>query len=411
MNLDARILLIGDELLAGELADANGPFLARELTAAGFRVRGIEVLGDDLEAITTGLRTAATAGLVVACGGLGPTSDDKTTAAVAAAFACELKLHEPQWQRIQQMFLAMRGVPPPPGNEKQATIPVGAEPLANAHGTALGYALERSGGWLAVLPGPPKENRPMFYDQLLPLLARVFPVRKPWRTQVFRVFGLAESVVAERLAGVEAQLHQVGLAYQFHFPEILVKLRVPPGADAEAAAAAEAVRAALAPYLYGEGDTTLAAELVAALNERGMRLVTAESCTGGLVGAMLVDVAGASRVYDRGFVTYSNQAKREVLHVPQALLEREGAVSEAVVLAMLEGALERSDADVGLAISGISGPGGGSAEKPVGTTWIAWGDRRHLNADVYRFRWDRDYNRKIAAWTALAKVLQLVRAS
>ncbi len=408
-TLTAIVLLIGDELLAGEIQDRNGVYLADHLTRQGFQVKEIRIVSDDVPAISAAVREALEGcKLVVVCGGLGPTSDDRTTEAVGQALARQLTLDEAQWERIRQIFSLLRGEEPPPGNEKQAKVPEGADVLLNEMGTALGYAARRGDSAVAVLPGPPKENRRMFEKQFLPWLDRWLPERSRWATRVFRVFGLPESEVGHRLKAFENEYADLRFSYRFHFPEILVKLRCDVASEDRLEAVCAQMERRLAPHVYGRGEESLPAVLGRELERRGLRIVTAESCTAGLTAKLLTDVAGSSAWVDRGFVVYSNQAKQDLLGVPEEILEQYGAVSEPVVLSMLEGALARSDAQVGLAVTGIAGPGGGTPEKPVGTIWIAWGDAEQRHAESQQFFWDREYNRLLSAWTAMFRVYQLV---
>ena len=406
-GLVASVLLIGDELLAGDIQDRNGPYFADQLTNQGFQLQGIRLLPDDVEGIATAVREALKdCALVVVCGGLGPTSDDRTTEAVGQAVGKPLILDQEHWERIRKIFSVLRGEEPPPGNEKQAKLPEGADVLLNEMGTALGYVVQQGEGAVAVLPGPPKENQRMFENQLLPWLDRNMPDRSRWATRVFRVFGLPESEVGHRLRNLEAEYGDLRVSYRFHFPEILVKLRCGVASEDRLEAASRDLRNLLAPHIYNTGEERLPAVLGHELERRGLRIVTAESCTGGLVAKLLTDVPGSSSWMERGFVVYSNQAKEELLGVPKEMLERDGAVSEPVVLSMLEGALERSDAQVGLAITGIAGPGGGTLGRPVGTVWIAWGDRRQRHVETHQFHWDREYNRLVSAWAAMHRVVQ-----
>ncbi len=402
---DARILLVGDELLSGEIEDRNGPFFADRLTDLGFTVKGIRILPDDGEVIAAEARDAvARSRLVVVCGGLGPTSDDRTTEAVGRAFGRKLVLDEPQWERIRQVFSLLIGEEPPPGNEKQAIVPEGSEILANEVGTAVGYVLREADGMVAVLPGPPKENRRMFEGELVPWLDRNMPERRPWRTRLYRVFGLPESEVGHRLRPLEDEVPGLRISYRFAFPEILVKLRVPEAREEALEAAGRKIVSRLAPHLYGTGDQALPELLGRELQERGLRVVTAESCTAGLAAKLLTDTPGSSAWMECGFVAYSNASKQRLLRVDGALLERSGAVSEETARAMLDGALAVSGADVGVAVTGVAGPGGGTPEKPVGTVWIAWGDRERREAGCFRFLWDRQYNRIVSAWAALHRL-------
>lgn len=409
--LSAVLLVIGDEVLAGEIADANGPWLAEALAAEGIRVREIRVLPDTLDAIGDALRAAfEKAPLVVACGGLGPTSDDLTTEAVARALGVETRLDAEAWATLQALF-SSRGMTLPPGNEKQAVFPVGAEILPNAQGTAPGFLAPGPGGTqVAVLPGPPRENRAMFSDALVPRLRALFPAAPRWETRVLRVFGLGEATVGQRLGPVEAAHPDVRVGYQARFPEILVKLRHETNATAEVESARRAVLAALAPFVYAEGDSPLPEVLGRRAAALGLRLATAESCTGGWVGKLLTDCPGSSAWFEGAFVTYSNAAKIDLLGVPQALLDAHGAVSEPVAEAMLRGALARAAgrAQAGVALTGVAGPDGGSESKPVGTVCLAWGSAEDLHTRTHRYPFDRDRNRLLAAWSALGHLLRLL---
>lgn len=429
--VEVTLLVIGDELLAGEVADANGVWLAERLAVEGFRVREVRILPDDLDRLVPALREALFRHpLVLASGGLGPTSDDLTTEAVCRALGVEAQRDEAAWGQICALFEA-RGLRVPPGNEKQADLPAGADVLENPRGTAPGYLVvgtpvEGSEGkrWtvggaasgealtgrsvLGVLPGPPRENRAMFREALLPMLRRLFPDRDRWQTRVYRVFGLPESEVGARLVDLEGRHPGVRLGYQARFPEILVKLRWADGVEGRAAvdAAGGEVTSRLAPHVYGEGEPSLPEVLGRALARAGLRVVTAESCTAGLVAKLLTDPSGSSAWMERGFVTYSNRAKMDLLGVDAALLEAHGAVSEPVAEAMLLGALARSDAQVGVAVTGIAGPDGGSPDKPVGTVCIAWGSASSHLVRTHRFPFERERNRVLSAWAALGHLLR-----
>jgi competence/damage-inducible protein CinA-like protein len=403
----ASVLLIGDELVIGEIEDRNGPFFAEQLTDQGFQIDGIRLLPDDVESIAKAVgESLRHSRLVVVCGGLGPTSDDRTTEAVGQALGRRLSLDREHWERIRQIFALLRGEEPPPGNEKQAQIPEGADALLNEMGTALGYVVREGSRAVAVLPGPPKENQRMFEKQFLPWLGRNMPDRSPWATRLFRVFGLPESEVGHRLREVEAEYVDIRVSYRFHFPEILVKLRCGAESEDRLRGAAIELERRLAPHLYSTGEERLPAVLGRELERQGLRIVTAESCTGGLVAKLLTDTPGSSAWMERGFVVYSNEAKEQVLGVPKAMLEQFGAVSETVALSMLVGALERSDAQICLAITGIAGPGGGTIGRPVGTVWLAWGDREERHTETHQFRWDREYNRLLSAWAGMHRVYQ-----
>lgn len=406
--LPATLLIIGDEILAGEIADRNGPWLAERLAAEGWRVQEIRTLPDDVDRLVSALREAESESrLVILCGGLGPTSDDRTTEAVAKAHGVGLQLDDDAWAFIRGLF-EMRGLSVPDGNEKQALFPDNAEVLPNAQGTAPGHLTEVDDTLVAVLPGPPRENRAMFDAVLLPRLRARFPDAPRWQTDLYRVFGLPESVVGDKLLELETRFPEVRLGYQATFPEILVKLRHDSSQQPQAGAAGAWVRERLAPFVYGEGEPTLPEVLGRACADRGLRVVTAESCTAGLAAKLLTDVAGSTAWMERGFVTYSNEAKVELLGVPEALIAEHGAVSEPVAEAMVRGALSRSRADVGLAITGVAGPEGGTADKPVGTVCIAVGDAQRVQVKTHRFPFDRERNRLVSAWAAFGRLYRFV---
>jgi nicotinamide-nucleotide amidase len=406
----AEILVIGDELLAGEIEDRNGPFFARRLGESGFRTREIRLLPDEAPIVTEAVRTAmARSEAVVVCGGLGPTTDDITTEAVAIALGRPLVLDEPSWARIRARFAA-RGMEPPAGNEKQARIPTDACLLENPLGTAPGYVAETLRGFVAVFPGPPRENQPMFETGFVPWLTRRDPAPGRLVTVVLRSFGLPESEVGRRLREVEASCPSIRFGYQFRFPEVLVKLRADTGSGEALAAAERDARAALHPHVYATGEADLPEVLGKALAARGLRMVTAESCTGGLAAKLLTDTPGSSAWMEAGFVTYSNEAKEELLGVPREALKEHGAVSELVARAMLEGALARTRAQVGIALTGIAGPDGGTPEKPVGTVCIAWGSSAAIEARTYHFPfWTRDHVRLVSAWTAFSRLYRTIQ--
>jgi nicotinamide-nucleotide amidase len=406
----ATVLIVGDELLAGEIPDGNGPFLAARLGDLGIRVAEIRVLPDDVERLAEALRAERVrSAAVLVCGGLGPTSDDVTTEAVATAFGLRLEPHEPSWQRIIDLF-ARRGRTAPPSNRRQVMIPAGAEPLPNEHGTAPGYVLETGTGFVAVFPGPPRELHPMFDGPFVERLRRRLPLPQGLAVRVLRCFGLPESSVGERLREAEAAFPGLRVGYQARFPEVLVKLRADRPDHPQLAPATEAVRTALASHLYAEGPDPLPAVLGRAAAGAGRRIVVAESCTGGLAAQLLTATSGSSTWFERGFVTYADAAKIEMLGVPAATLAAHGAVSEETALAMLAGALGRSRADAGFAITGIAGPDGGTPDKPVGTTCIAWGDREERAVETFAFPWDRERNRLLSAWTACHRLLRMFGA-
>jgi len=404
----AAVLCVGTELTTGDVGDEHGAWLARELTELGFEVGEITIVGDGLVAVSAALaRLGAAYDRVVCTGGLGPTTDDITAAGAAAALGIGLRRDAESVERIRAR-LAARGLPLTESNAKQADLPIGARAVPNDCGTAPGFVLRvgRADAWF--LPGVPQEMRAMFAAQVAPALRGTSRgARKVLRV---RTFGLAESLIGERLAGIEAA-YGVELGYRAEAPEVEVKVQACRASASQAEAAARAAADAIVERLgrdvvYAEGDLALPGVVGAQLVARGLQLAVAESCTGGLVGELLTELPGASRYFVGGAIVYANSTKEALLGVPAALLARHGAVSAEVATAMAEGALRACAADLALAITGVAGPDGGTAAKPVGLVELAvvGGGRTSNRREV--FGGPRGRVRRLAAWTGLHLVLR-----
>lgn len=399
-----EIVAIGNELLNGDLADTNTARLAGWLRRQGLAVRRGQTVPDDLDAIIEAFhRAAAAADLVLVTGGLGPTSDDITMEAAARFLGVPLVEDEPTLARLKARF-ADRGYPFTPNNARQALAPRGAEVLDNPVGTAPCVRLAAQGATFFFFPGVPRELEHLIHLHLAPWVAAHADVR-PYRSILLKTFGKTESSVATKLAELPLD-PRVHIAYRAHFPEIRVSFHADEGdaavADALLAERRDVARAALGALIFAEDEATTFVDVVAALlTARGETLVTAESCTGGLVAAMCTDVPGSSRWFLEGAVTYSNAAKTRTLGVPEGLLAEHGAVSEAVARAMAEGARQRSGATWAVAVTGVAGPTGGSVDKPVGTIHFALAGPQGTEHVQRRFPFDRERNRIVSAWTAL----------
>lgn len=295
----------------------------------------------------------------------------------------------------------------PEANVQQAMVPEGARKLENRHGSAPGIFLEDARGrWVAMLPGVPREMRGMLADTLLPLIReRLGDVDRVVRSTTLRTTGVAESLVADRIETIEGGVGDVSLAYLPNVDGVDLRLTVrdlpPREADARLAAAAERVRGVMGAAIYGEGEDDLAAVVLEACRARGLMLAVAESCTGGMLGARLTAIPGSSDVVCGGVIAYADAVKRSLLDVPEALLLAHGAVSEPVVRAMATGARARLDVGAALAITGVAGPGGGTAAKPVGAVWIALDLEGRVEARALRLWGDRDEVRRRSAQAAL----------
>jgi nicotinamide-nucleotide amidase len=406
----AEILTIGDELCRGEIVDTNSSWLAGELWDLDVTTRWMTSVRDDADDMRSAFTQAAgRADLVVSTGGLGPTEDDLTVDVVSELTGSEPELHEPSRQRMEARFGPRASHPK---MLRQVRVPGGARVFVNPAGLAPGFEVALGGVPVVCMPGVPRELKAITAESLRGRILELREARgaaERIARRIWRVFGRGESQIASALEGVVDGVAGASLHYQVSFPETLVKVvvrdRDRAAAEARLAAVEEAVRGRLAPWLYGEGDDSLAAALGRALAARGMTLASAESCTGGMLGAQVTSVAGSSRWYLGGAVTYANQEKVRQLGVSPATLEAEGAVSEACVREMASGVRERTGASVAVAVSGIAGPDGGTEEKPVGTVWIAV-DGPGDQVEVMKFVWPgaRDQVRTLAAWWGMAMV-------
>jgi nicotinamide-nucleotide amidase len=406
-------IAVGTELLLGQIANTNGQLLARVLAEHGALHYYQVVVGDNRARLVAALRQAlARADMVVTIGGLGPTLDDLTKEAVAEVFGRRLVLDEPSWQRIVERFRA-RGQEPTPNNRRQAEIPEGAVAIPNHHGTAPGVLLEApyrppeappdrppEPKVVVCLPGPPAEFRPMvtgFLADYLERWAQGGGERTVLLSRTLRVAGMGESQVEHQIRDLVEASNPTVATYAKP-GEVEVRLTARAGSPEEAREMLRPleaeVRRRLGPWMYGTDDDTLGGAVVRELAARGLTLAVAESCTGGLLSERLTEAPGASAAFLLGAVAYANEAKAAVLGVPAELLAGHGAVSEPVARAMAEGVRARAGAALGIGITGIAGPDGGSPDKPVGTVFLAlaapegtWCRRLALSGDRAAIRW------------------------
>ncbi len=362
------------------------------------------MVADRLEDIKTSLEIAdRRSRVVVITGGLGPTPDDLTRDAIAEFFGFELAEDADLLAHVQALFRA-RGMEMPETSRNQALFPVGATQIPNPHGTASGIYVERNGRHFFVLPGVSIETQQMIEQSVLPILKAAFPEALRL-TRTLRLAGIGESHLLRELGDQIPIQRLVALAYLPHHGLLDIRLNALSAdlheAEAQIAEAESYIREQVGEYVYGTGSDTLAKVIGNILQNRGQWLAVAESCTGGLVSSMITDTPGSSRWFNRGWVTYSNTAKYENLGVPVELLEKNGAVSEAVARAMAEGARAKADADWGLATTGIAGPDGGTAEKPVGTVWMAVSSKEHTASRHLQFSGLRETIKLRTAHTAL----------
>lgn len=417
MNLE--LVSIGDELLLGYTIDTNAAWLSRELAAQGIRIVRRATCGDGAEEIAAAVREGlARTGAVVTSGGLGPTADDLTKPSIAELFGRGMTLDEGILESLKARWTA-RGWPGelPRANHAQAMIPQGATILRNDHGSAPGIWLEDAGGrWVAMLPGVPREFRGMAREQLLPVLRARMGDRAGLvvRSRTLRTTGIAESAVADALGELAAGLAGVRLAYLPGWEGVDLRLTVWDEPEARAATmladAESRLRSAVGTWIYGSEDDDLAALILDALRARGMRIAVAESCTGGMLGMRLTAIPGSSDVVEGGTIAYANAVKVRELGVRAETLETHGAVSEETAREMAIGVRRRFGVDVGVSITGVAGPGGGTPEKPVGTVCVAVDVRGRLRSLRTSGVGDRHEIRQRATQAALS-VLRRALAS
>jgi len=401
-----EVVTIGDELLLGFTIDTNAAHLARNLASIGVHIEQRTTVGDTAEEIARVVREALDrTGAVITTGGLGPTSDDLTKPSIAAIFGRKMTIDEEHLAWMEERWRKRFNRPLPTTNRNQAMVPEGATKLTNNHGSAPGIWLEDDRGrWVAMLPGVPREMRGMLADTLLPRLQSRINAGTVVRSLTLRTVGVAESALADQIESMEGGPLGVNLAYLPSIAGVDLRLTVRDVLDDEAnrqlESASTRLRSRVGESIYGEGDEDLAAVVLELCRKRGLTIGVAESCTGGLLGARLTAIPGSSDVVHGGIIAYANDVKTNQLGVDDSLIAQHGAVSEEVVRAMAAGARKAVQADIGLAITGVAGPGGGTDEKPVGTVWIAVDVKGDTQPRLLRMWGDRDEIRqRVAQWT------------
>ena len=400
----SAILAIGNELVQGRVLNTTSFLAARWLFPYGYVLEEILTIPDDLKLIEFHLcRYLSQYPFVILSGGLGPTTDDLTNEAVARALGRRLVVQEEVLRRIKE-WERNAGLPPNPLRRKMARLPEGAVLLTNEKAMA-GYYLPLEGGkMLFCLPGVPEEFEYLLKEKVIPLLLEHFPPQEAVRFKLYKLFGLREADINLKLQELEALPH-VSVGYYPVLPEIHLSVTVRAQSEQEAdklfASVEERIRKSLGEYIFAEGEDLLEAVVGRLLVKHQQMLAVAESCTGGLIASRITRIPGSSAYFERGVVTYSNQAKHEILGVPREDLEKFGAVSKPVALAMAKGIRRLAHTDYGLSVTGIAGPTGGSPEKPVGTVWIGFSCAQGTVAQCFLFPGDRHLVQNFSATTAL----------
>jgi len=436
--VNVELLNTGSELMLGRVLNTHQQWLCRRLADLGYVVTRQVAVPDTANDIQSAVREALSrADLVVVTGGLGPTSDDITRDLIAQLLGKKLRLDGAVLEHIKKRFAA-RKVAMPKTNEVQALVPEGALVLANPNGTAPGLAMKIEVGswklgvgvnnspsanchlpsaspqWLVMLPGPPRELRPMFDDLVVPLIRREFPLAAGFVCRTLRTSGIAESLVQEKIQEPLAPLVAAGLevGYCARVGQVDVRLSSRgAGAEKTVGDAEAMVRKIFAAQIYGFDDEEMETAVVRWLAEKQKTLALAESCTGGNLAHRITNVPGASAVFLGGWVVYSNESKQKFLGVRTETLAAHGAVSEAVAREMAEGARSQLSADFAIAVTGIAGPGGGTAEKPVGTVFIALAGASGTVVERRRNSYERETFKQLTVQQALEMLRkQLVSA-
>ncbi len=401
------ILSTGDEITTGKVVDTNANYIADKFVETGMDVAAVITVGDVAERIIWAWQQAMEqADVIVSTGGIGPTADDLTTELVAKVAAVELTFSEEVAENIRRLFASFNR-PMPENNLKQAQFPAGAEIIPNHLGTAPGYRLDLDTSTgkkhLIVLPGVPREMKPMIEETVLPWVREMRGGGEVFLTRTFQTFGISESGLDEMVAGVISE-DEGSLAFRANFPQISMRIIVrgkPGEAEQRLDSLSDRIRDKIGTYVYGEGDLTMEDVVGQLLKEQSKTLSLAEACSGGLVGHRVSNVPGSSAYFQGAVTAYSDAAKTQLLGVQPATLQLHGAVSEEVVREMATGVRERLGADIGIAMTGIAGPDGATEDKPVGTACIALAMDDTLVSRQYKLWGNREWIKTLISQLAL----------
>ena len=417
-RMEIELITIGTELLLGQVLDTHQQWLGQRLAERGCPLSRQFTVPDNGQAICGALQTAlGRADLVITTGGLGPTSDDITRGLIADLLARPLRRDESVASHIEGFF-ERRNRPMPESVLVQAHVPEGAVVFPNEHGTAPGLAIEvspnpyRAGAepaWMIMLPGPPRELRPMVDEQMMPFIKEHLPLEQEFHCRTLRSLGIGESMVEEKLLGPLKPLMDRGLDLGFCARTGQVDIRLSgsgPEMPAIIAEAEAAIRGVIDKQIYGTDGETIEQVVVGQLIATGETLAVAESCTGGFLGHHITNVPGASAIFAGGVLAYSNAMKQKLLGVKKSTLAKHGAVSKPVALEMAKGALAVSGADHALSITGIAGPAGGTPDKPVGTVWLGLASRGSRPLAVRKFH---PFDREAFKHATVHQALELLR--
>lgn len=398
-----ELISVGTEILLGDILNTDAQFLSIELARLGISVIHQSTVGDNRERLLAQLKEAADrSDIIILSGGLGPTPDDLTKEVCCEFFGKKMFLHEPTVEKIKTYF-STKGMEMAQNNLKQAMLPKDCVIFPNDNGTAPGMAIEKDGVHILVLPGPPRELKPMFRNCAVPYLMQ-FSDRIIVSHNI-RTFGIGESLMAERVNDLFDAENPTVAPYAKDGEALLrvtAMARTKEEAENLCKPVINEIKSRLDGFVYGVDYSCIEEAVIEKLKEKHMKVATAESCTGGLIAKRITDVPGASEVFDCGIISYANEIKHRVLGVSEDDLNKYGAVSEPVARQMAQGALKVSGADIAVSVTGIAGPDSDSTNKPVGLVYIGLADRDNVWVRELRTsRKDRSYNRYVSASNAL----------
>lgn len=414
-EVNAAIITIGDELLIGQTIDTNSAFIAQELNKVGIWVKRRVAIGDIKQEILNALKEQSKdCDVIIITGGLGPTADDITKPTLCEYFGGSLVMHQPTLDHVTYLFehVFKRPLPLLERNRKQAEVPDICTVLKNERGTAPGMWFENDNTFFISLPGVPHEMKGLMIDSVIPRLKEVFELPVVLHRTLL-TSGIGESMLADHISKFENSLPpHIKLAYLPAYG--MVRLRLTARGDKKENIEKELnelftqLKSLTKEWMIADTDIPLQEGVIKLLKSKKKTVSTAESCTGGTIAHLLTSIAGSSAVFNGSVVSYANEAKKNLLGVKEETLQQYGAVSEQTVMEMIQGALKELKTDYAIATSGIMGPDGGTTEKPVGTVWIAVGNRQLIKTSQRQFRFDRTRNIEMTTHTALTMLYRFV---
>ncbi|TDX52916.1 competence/damage-inducible protein A [Orenia marismortui] len=392
--MKAEIITIGTELLLGQIVDTNSQWIGQKLAEIGIDLYYKVAVGDNKERILDTLdHSFKRADIIITTGGLGPTQDDLTREAIADALDLNLVKNEDLLIEIKNYFDKM-GYQMANNNLKQAYLPQGALPINNSEGTAPGILLDKDGKIIISMPGVPIEMKTMMQETIIPYLKDKYLSNQIIKSRVIKTCGIGESSLEEIIDDILEDQSNPTIAPLASQGEVKLRLTAKANSEKEALELINSkeneLKERIGEYIYGYNDDTLEKVIARLLSEKGLTIATAESCTGGLIGDRLTSIPGSSNYFERGVISYSNQAKIELLNVKEDTLQEHGAVSSQTAKEMAQGIRELANTDIAIATTGIAGPGGGSLEKPVGLVYMAIADKEGIESYEYKFNGSRN---------------------